>query len=399
MELEIGIVCGRCESYSALGSTTCSSCANVLALDSLSPSTSSGEEPSLPSSKAPPTTPEKGGNDVPVEPERDLASAAENRGPISRGTRELEIQKPSARSSDGAPPNEHESSNGSSPPISSRSGGIGSTAKYSKSKNVEELMDQAKNFVCRSCSTPVPLGHKFCGRCGAAVPPEIMNARTQFFGQLQSPGKAKLILIRGEGVEGLSYQLNAEQHLVGKAGQLVFPDDPFVSPKHANFFYKNGILCVRDEGSLNGVYLRVRDTIDISPEDYFLAGEQVFRVDGPPKLNDTPGPDGTYFYSSPKHQSPFRITQILQGGMHGMTVCARASSLQIGREGGDLNFPTDLYMSGSHCKIEETPAGLKLTDLNSRNGTYIRLKAERELGHGDYLFIGRKLLRVEITAA
>lgn len=260
-------------------------------------------------------------------------------------------------------------------------------------------MDQAKNFVCRSCSTPVPLGHKFCGRCGAAVPVEIMTARTQFFGQLQAPGKAKLILIRGEGVEGLSYQLNADQHVVGKAGQLVFPDDPFVSPKHANFFYRNGNLCVRDEGSLNGVYLRVRGSVSVDPEDFFLAGEQVFRVDGAPKLNDVPGPDGTYFYSSPKHQSPFRITQILQGGAFGMTVCARSSSLQIGREGGDLNFPTDLYMSGSHCKLEEGPGGLSLTDMGSRNGTYFRLKAERELGHGDYLFIGRKLLRVEITAA
>ena len=41
---------------------------------------------------------------------------------------------------------------------------------------------------------------------------------------------------------------------------------------------------------------------------------------------------------------------------------------------------------------------MTLTDLNSRNGTYVRLKAERELSHGDYIFIGRKLLRVEITS-
>jgi hypothetical protein len=133
--------------------------------------------------------------------------------------------------------------------------------------------------------------------------------------------------------------------------------------------------------------------------DHFLAGEQVFRVDMPPKLNDQPGPDGTFFYSSPKHQSHFRISQLLQGGAYGMVVCARTPSLQIGREGGDLNFPTDLYMSGAHCKIEESGGALTLTDMNSRNGTYVRLKAERELGHGDYLFIGRKLLRVEITAA
>jgi hypothetical protein len=353
MELEIGIVCGRCESYAALGTATCPSCAGALALDAATGAAAS--------SRAPGTTRE-GAEVVSDDRTRDRGKA------IS--------QTPAGR------------------PVSQTA-----DLKSSKQKSVEELMDQAKNFVCRSCSTPVPVGHKFCGRCGAAVPPEIMTARTQFFGQLQAPGKAKLILIRGEGVEGLSYQLNAEQHVVGKAGQLVFPDDPFVSPRHANFFYKGGTLCVRDEGSLNGVYLRVRGTVDMSPEDHFLAGEQVFRLDLAPTVADTPETDGTYFYASPKHHSSFRVTQLLHGGGYGMTVCARSSSLQIGREGGDLNFPTDLYMSGSHCKIEESSGGLKLTDLGSRNGTYVRLRAERELAHGDYLFIGRKLLRVEITAA
>jgi pSer/pThr/pTyr-binding forkhead associated (FHA) protein len=268
-----------------------------------------------------------------------------------------------------------------------------------KAVSLEELMEQAKNFICRSCSTPVPVGHKFCGRCGAAVPPDILAARTQFFGQLQAPGKAKLILIRGEGVEGLSYQLNAEQHIVGRNGQLVFPDDPFVSPKHANLFYRNQKLVVRDEGSLNGVFLRVRGTVEVVPNDHFLAGEQLFRLDATPKFNDGPAPDGTYFYSSPKHQTPFRVAQILQGGAPGMVVCARTAGIQIGREGGDMNFPGDLYMSASHCKIDEAGGKLSLTDLNSRNGTYVRLKGERELAHGDYLFIGKKLLRVEITAA
>jgi pSer/pThr/pTyr-binding forkhead associated (FHA) protein len=55
-------------------------------------------------------------------------------------------------------------------------------------------------------------------------------------------------------------------------------------------------------------------------------------------------------------------------------------------------------MSASHCKLEDVSGKVTLTDLNSRNGTYLRIKAEKELAHGDYLFIGRKLLRVEITA-
>ena len=374
MELEIGIVCGRCASYAPLGTQSCPSCANALAIAQETAVVAVGESdpPPRSTSTAPPTT-------------REGSRVGDGAEPRTETRERLSAARPKVDP-------EVVPATGSRPPVSAK--------PHKSNKSLEELMDQAKNFVCRSCSTPVPVGHKFCGRCGAAVPPEIMNARTQFFGQLQAPGKAKLILIRGEGVEGLSYQLNADQHVVGKAGQLVFPDDPFVSPRHANFFYRSGVLCVRDEGSINGVYLRVRGTVDINAGDFFLAGEQVFRVDGPPKLNDQPGPDGTYFYSSPKHQTPFRITQILSGGAFGMTVCARTSSLQIGREGGDLNFPIDLYMSASHCKIDETPQGtLTLTDLSSRNGTYVRLTAERELAHGDYLFIGRKLLRVEITAA
>src|SRR6516162_2434449 len=80
-----------------------------------------------------------------------------------------------------------------------------------------------------------------------------------------------------------------------------------------------------------------------------------------------------------------------------MTVCARGMTLQIKHEGGNLNFPIDLYMSGSHCRIEEHGGKSTLTDLNSRNGTYVRIQRERALSHGDYLFIGRKLLRVELN--
>ena len=54
-------------------------------------------------------------------------------------------------------------------------------------------------------------------------------------------------------MEGLSYHLRADQHIAGRNGNLQFPDDPFVSPRHANFFYRDDKLVVRDESSLNGV--------------------------------------------------------------------------------------------------------------------------------------------------
>src|SRR5690606_17297565 len=120
----------------------------------------------------------------------------------------------------------------------------------------------------------------------------ILNLRTEFFSDMQDPGKARVILIRGQDMEGLSYHLKADQHPVGRGGALDFSDDPFVSPKHANFFYRDTKLIVRDEGSLNGVYVRVRGSVDIAPGDSFLAGEQLFRLDPTPKASDGAGPDG-----------------------------------------------------------------------------------------------------------
>jgi pSer/pThr/pTyr-binding forkhead associated (FHA) protein len=382
MEFEIGIACGQCDSYSPMNTPACPACGQDL---SLFPAARS---------RVPDARPPAGHAGPPVGPPglklaRMTVGGGEGAGSAGAGGEGHR----SARS-EGPPQLEHgqEAINTRDSPSSSDP----HESPYARLSQ-EELMEQARHYVCKSCSTPVPSGHKFCGRCGDAIPPEIMNARTLFFSDMQNPAKAKLILIRGEGMDGLSFHLKAEQHLVGRNGQLVFPDDPFISPKHANFFYRDGRLVVRDEGSLNGVYLRVRGTVEMNPGDMFLAGEQLFRLDLTPRASDGQEPDGTYFYSSPKHPSPFRVTQILQGGMLGMVVCARTPSLQIGREGGDLNFPGDLYMSSSHCRIDEVGGKFTISDLNSRNGTYIRLKSERDLAHGDYLFLGRKLLRVELN--
>ena len=261
-------------------------------------------------------------------------------------------------------------------------------------------MEQARNYVCKECSSPVPSGHKFCGACGATVPEAIQNAQTKFFGAMQAPGKARLILIRGDqGVDGLSYLLQGQEHIAGRAdAQILFPEDKWLSPRHANFIYRGDKLVVRDEGSANGVYVRIRGTVPVALGAHFLCGEQVFRLDPAPADTSSPDADQTYFYSSPKRPASFYVTQIVAGGVEGMQVCARENSLQIGREDAEMNFPEDIYMSGQHAKVDVQGSAHTLTDLDSRNGTYVRIEGEYELTHGDYLFLGRQLLRVEMTA-
>lgn len=261
-------------------------------------------------------------------------------------------------------------------------------------------MEQARNYVCKECSTAVPSGHKFCGTCGAAVPVEVVELRIKYFGPMQAPGKARLTLIRGEGGgDGLSYMLQGTEHITGREdGQILFPDDTWLSSRHANFVYEGGHLVVRDEGSLNGVYVRTRGSVSLHHGDTFICGEQVFRVDPPPRDTAGPAADQTYFYTSPRKRYLFGVSQLLTGGGVGISLCATTPSVLVGREECDINFPSDVYMSGAHAKLEIGSDGaIALTDLDSKNGTYARIKGQQRLQHGDYLFIGRELLRVEMT--
>jgi pSer/pThr/pTyr-binding forkhead associated (FHA) protein len=279
---------------------------------------------------------------------------------------------------------------------------------------------------CPTCGVMVTLGHRFCFNCGGKMPsagvpaaaqsgahavnefgdietkvsrnlPKPGQRPTLFFGAMQA-ARAKLTLIRGDGLDGVSFTLAGDEHLAGREDvPLLFPDDPFLSPVHANFFYRNQRLLVRDEGSVNGVFVRIIGGIEVPFGTRFLVGEQVLEVQAPGVPSDEAEPDGTYFFASPKRRALFRVVQTLRGGDIGRAVQAESEVITIGREGNDIDFPEDPFISGQHAQLSWKAGKIVLTDLSSRNGTFVRVAGERELKHGDYVFMGQQLLRVEIV--
>jgi len=228
---------------------------------------------------------------------------------------------------------------------------------------------------------------------------EGSGKKTLFFGAMQA-ARAKLVLIKGDGLDGVSFTLAGEEHQAGRSDvPLLFAEDPYMSPVHANFFYRNKHLVVRDENSVNGVFIRIRGSVPMELGDRFLVGEQVIEVQatlepGEPLKAST---DGTYFYASPRPPSHFRLLQLLRGGDTGLAFQALADVVSIGREGNDINFPDDPFISGHHAQVSFAEGRLSLTDLGSKNGTFLRLTRESVLQHGDYVFMGQQLLRVEIV--
>jgi pSer/pThr/pTyr-binding forkhead associated (FHA) protein len=205
------------------------------------------------------------------------------------------------------------------------------------------------------------------------------------------------VLIRGEGFDGVSFDLTGQRHLAGRSiGELLFPDDGYLSARHAEFFFENGALHVADQGSLNGVYRRISTPIELGDGDLFLAGEELLQVQLTPLDTGTQAKDGTHFFASPMPTVHWRVRQILEGGRPGRCTVSPGSLLTIGREGCHLNFPQDRFISGQHCQIEFSAQSALLTDLGSRNGSFVRVDGVDVLADGDHLFLGRQLLRVEM---
>ncbi len=64
----------------------------------------------------------------------------------------------------------------------------------------------------------------------------------------------------------------------------------------------------------------------------------------------------------------------------------------IGREGAELEFPDDVFMSPLHAKLTVEDGALSVRDLGSRNGTWVFIGGPHRLLDGDRLLIGSQIL-------
>jgi hypothetical protein len=193
------------------------------------------------------------------------------------------------------------------------------------------------------------------------------------------------------------YDLPEAASVIGAAGEIALPGERFCHPREAKLEVRDGHLWLEDLEGGNGVFLRIRTPVELEIGDEFVVGDQLLSIERNPVPNDGPDPDPTYFYSSPKWPSSFRVIQLFEGGAPGCCVVARGNTLQIGSAIGDLVFPDDPLVGEQHCLIEEQAGTVVLTDLQSRTGVFVRIRGEHELGHGDELLVGRTRLVVDLS--
>jgi pSer/pThr/pTyr-binding forkhead associated (FHA) protein len=210
---------------------------------------------------------------------------------------------------------------------------------------------------------------------------------------------AHLAVISQDGSTGQTYWIDRGSVDIGRdEGDIRLTSDRFVSPRHARVYTRSNSFYLRDLDSLNGVYLRVRESEELKDADCILLGSEVLRfcllTDGEQGLGAA-NERGTDVYGSPARPRYACLCERTVEGVYRNVFYISADETVVGREFGDLVFTADSFMSRRHAAIHRDPTAgtFALRDLGSSNGTYLAIRGEVELREGDHLRVGQHLFR------
>ena len=212
---------------------------------------------------------------------------------------------------------------------------------------------------------------------------------------------AELVLIGEDGSDGRRFSVFDGITSIGRTGtDIAVPDDAYLSAVHAEVLAASGEMIVRDTGTINGTFLRITEPVAVEHGDTFRIGQELLRfeaIDQLPIEVASSGNDGVEVIGAPLPEDAWgRLVQVVLPDVDGNAYLLRGRFVTLGRERGDIVFPEDGYVSGRHASLARRRDALYLEDLESSNGTYIRLKTDTAVYEGDLLLMGQQLFRVQL---
>lgn len=255
---------------------------------------------------------------------------------------------------------------------------------------------------CQGVGDPRASHCKFCGTPYAAPPvaaPPVAAVAPAAASRMAA--EVRLVAILKDGSDGAAHALQIPQTDIGRSeGELQFPDDPYLSPRHARIRCDAGRWFLRDLDSVNGVYVRVREPQELVDGDRILLGQQLLRFELIDDAEVPLGPasvQGVLVFGTPEAPRYARLVQYTTEGVGRDVHYLYRDDTVLGRETGDIVFTDDPFLSRRHASIqvERSTRRVTLKDLGSSNGTALRLRREHELRVGDQLRVGRHLFRFD----
>lgn len=212
-----------------------------------------------------------------------------------------------------------------------------------------------------------------------------------------------LVTLNPDGSEGIRHALTGAWVAIGRThGDVLFADDRFLAPTHARIEHDGGRAHIVPLDTLNGVYRRLRQPAPLPHGATVLVGREMLRFE----LVDEDERDarplvrhGVALFGSPAREPWGRLVQIMATGGIQDVRHLWVPVVTIGREEGDLVFRDDAFLSRRHAALSWRDGRCMIEDLDSANGTFLRLSGRSELRPDDFLRMGDQLFRVELAAA
>lgn len=133
---------------------------------------------------------------------------------------------------------------------------------------------------------PIELGYGDIFRIGQEIlriePLAPMPKSADGVERLGSPARGyvgRLALLIGRDTTGNAYPVpESGLHLGRERGDVLFPEDGYVSGLHCRISFANAKLYLTDLGSSNGSFVRLQKDQPLNSGDVLLMGQQLFRV-------------------------------------------------------------------------------------------------------------------------
>lgn len=131
-----------------------------------------------------------------------------------------------------------------------------------------------------------------------------------------------------------------------------------------------------------GCGARLPDEVDLAAAASQTEGRPAPRFEPPIRPAEHPG---------------FRVTLVCinEDGSDGSRIPLNQPENVLGRA-SDARFSSDAFLSPRHAKLLVGDEGLFVEDLNSLNGTFVRIREPVRLEPGDCFLMGRQVLRLEL---
>jgi hypothetical protein len=110
-------------------------------------------------------------------------------------------------------------------------------------------------------------------------PPQPLEDGTEIIGTPNPGYWGRISVIVGRDVDGPAFPIFEESIVLGRErGDILFPEDGYVSATHARISLRDGNVFLQDLGSSNGTFIRIRDSRFVTAGNLLLMGQQLFRV-------------------------------------------------------------------------------------------------------------------------